>query len=70
MSYYDRAEQETTYNYDPIDSNWRVFSTYPPDIRKLLEVADITNTVTDGTGRIISIDGYVNRNQIRLFKPR
>lgn len=70
MSYYDRVEQETHYNYDPINGNWRVSSTYPPHIRKLLEYAIITNQITDGDGRVIAVDGIVDKNQVRLFKPR
>lgn len=70
MAYYLREEQETIYNYDPIDGNWRIYSTYPPHIRQLLERADIQEKETDKDGRVISVKGYVDKNQIRLFKPR
>lgn len=69
MSYYDRREQETHYNYDPIDDIWRVDSTYPPHIRRLLEYATITHKTTDGEGRVIAVTGIVDKNQVRLFKP-
>lgn len=70
MSYYDKIEQETVYNYDPLDGVWRVFSTYPPHIRKLLDNAAITDKSEDDDGRVISVDGVVEKNQVRLFKPR
>lgn len=69
MSYYSKQEQETHYNYDPIQKLWRVDSTYPPHIRKLQEVAEITRKETDEDGRIISVVGIVNKSQVRLFKP-
>lgn len=70
MSYYSREEQETHYNYDPLAGNWRVDSTYPPHIRKLLEDATITHKTTDSEGRVIAVTGIVDKNQVRLFKPR
>lgn len=70
MSYYDREEQETLYNYDVQVGKWRVSSTYPPHIRKLLEYAQIMNKTTDSAGKIIEVVGFVEANQIRLFKPR
>jgi hypothetical protein len=68
MSYYSRPEQETHYNYDPIDKVWLVDSTYPPHIRRLLEHADIRDKETDADGRVIAVRGTVERNQVRLFK--
>ncbi|UOQ48133.1 hypothetical protein MUN88_19130 [Gracilibacillus caseinilyticus] len=70
MSYYDKAEQETIYTYDVLEKRWRVYSTYPPDIRQLLGKAEMIAKTTDEAGRIISFDGYVDRNQVRLFKPK
>lgn len=70
MSYYDRQEQETLYNYDPINNSWLVYSTYPPHIRRLLDYAVITNQTTDEEGRVIAVNGTVDKNQVRLFKPR
>lgn len=70
MSYFGRQEQETLYLYDPIDANWRVDSTYPPHIRKLLDYATITHQTTDSDGRVIAVTGIVDKNQVRLFKPR
>jgi hypothetical protein len=70
MSYYAREEQETLYNYDVINDYWTVYSTYPPHIRKLIEYATIKYSETDEQGRAIAVTGYVDRNQIRLFKPR
>ena len=40
MSFYPRDEQETLYNYDPINDSWKVYSTYPPHIRRILENAN------------------------------
>lgn len=68
--YYSREEQETDYIFDPINDNWRVYSTYPPDIRKLLKHANIYRREMDDKGRIIAVEGHVFKNQIRLFKPR
>lgn len=70
MAYYSREEQETLYLYDPIDGHWRIYSTYPPHIRQLLERANIWSKQTDEDGRVISVEGYVDKNQVRLFKPR
>ena len=70
MAYYDRIEQETHYNYDPISKQWSVYSTYPPHIRQLLDKAVITDKVEDGEGRIIDVTGIVEANQIRLFIKR
>lgn len=70
MSYYTREEQETLYLYDALQGDWRISSTYPPHIRKLLEYATITHKTTDEDGRVIAVRGYVAKNQIRLFKPR
>lgn len=70
MAYYQRIEQETIYNYDPIDDNWRVYSSYPAHIRRILERADIRRQETDDEGRVISVDAVVESNQIRLFKEQ
>ncbi|WP_077624967.1 hypothetical protein [Sediminibacillus massiliensis] len=70
MSYYPKQEQETLYLFDVMDGNWRVHSTYPPHIRKLLDYATIIDTETDENGRVITATGYVDKNQVRLFKPR
>lgn len=70
MAYYSREEQETHYLYDPLSANWRVYSTYPPHIRKLIKHADVTSTEIDEHGQIIAVNGYVDTNQIRLFRAR
>lgn len=70
MSYYAKDEQETVYNYDPIDGRWRVYSTYPPHVRQLLERGQIHRQETDGQGRVIAVEGTADRNQVRLYKPR
>lgn len=69
MAYYQREEQETIYNYDVIGNYWRIYSSYPPDMRRLLERGDIKRFDRDDDGRVIAVDGYVESNQIRLFKP-
>ena len=70
MSYYSRDEQETIYHYDAINGNWRVYSTYPPHIRKILGNSHIIRTHKDEEGRVIAVDGYADANQVRLYKPR
>lgn len=70
MSYYSRAEQETLYNYDPIDGQWVIYSTYPPDIRKILINSEVLSKSTDEGGRVIEVKAVAERNQVRLFKPR
>ena len=70
MAYALREEQETWYNFSPLNGHWQVFSTYPPHIKRILEVATITNEITDDEGRTIQVDGYVDLNQVRMFNPR
>ncbi|KAF0816578.1 hypothetical protein KIS4809_4645 [Bacillus sp. ZZV12-4809] len=67
MSYYSREEQETLYNYDPINGTWRAYSTYPPDIKTLLSKADVIRTETDEAGRVVMVDGYLTRSQVRIY---
>ncbi len=67
---YKREEQETLYSYEPSEGYWRVYSTYPVHIRKLLEYADIERTEIDENGDVIMAQGHVQTNQIRLFRPR
>ncbi|MBM7717100.1 MULTISPECIES: hypothetical protein [Siminovitchia] len=69
MSYYSKPEQETLYLYDVAAGHWRVYSTYPPHIRQLIERAAIHRTEVDDEGRIIAVEGIADRNQVRLFKP-
>lgn len=69
MSYYSKTEQETLYLYDAIEGHWRIYSTFPPHIRQLLERGQIHRQETDDEGRIIAVEGYVDKNQVRLFKP-
>ncbi|ARI78236.1 hypothetical protein [Halobacillus mangrovi] len=70
MSYYPKEEQETLYLYDATVKHWKVHSTFPPHIRKLLDYATVNNTEKDKEGRVILVVGNVDRNQVRLFKPR
>jgi hypothetical protein len=70
LSYYPRDEQETHYLYDPSNGNWRVYSTYPPHIRRILSHAHVTNEHKDSDGRVIAVEGIADSNQVRLFKPR
>lgn len=70
MAYYNREEQETILNYSPYDNYWRLYSTYPPDIKRILESdMRIIATVEDDDGRIIEVDARADKNQVRLFKP-
>lgn len=68
MVYYPRIEQETIYNYDPTDKIWRIYSTYPPHIRKILERADIKKMIKDDDGRVIEVDAVAKPSQIRIYK--
>lgn len=70
MSYYTRDEQETLYHYDPSNGSWRVWSTYPPHIRKIRTHSDIIQEHKDDDGRVIAVEGYADPNQVRLFKRR
>ncbi|HWO74374.1 MAG TPA: hypothetical protein VNM69_00495 [Bacillus sp. (in: firmicutes)] len=71
MGYYDKCEQETVYVYDPVKKRWRVYSTYPPDIKTILERSrEITRTETDENGLVVAVDSYVDRSQIRLYKDK
>lgn len=69
MSFYSKAEQESVLLYDAAAGHWRVSSTYPPHIRQLKERGQIHSQTTDDDGRIIYVEGVMERNQIRLFKP-
>lgn len=70
LSYYPKNEQESVYIYDADAGHWIISSTYPPHIRQLLERAQIHRQTVDDEGRIIAVEGTVDKNQIRLFKPR
>lgn len=70
MSYYEKSEQETVYNYDPNDKLWRIYSTYPPDIRKILKRATIISAVEDESGRVIEVQATANRDQIRIYQTQ
>jgi hypothetical protein len=67
MSYYDKTEQETLYNFDPIDKRWTVYSTYPPDIKAILSKAEVIRTETDDDGTVIAVTGRAGRSQIRFY---
>lgn len=70
MAYARKDEQETLYNYSPIDGCWIAESSYPPHIRQIYDRCEIISTVTDEQGRIIHIRARADRNQLRLFQPR
>lgn len=71
MAYYARDEQETTINFEFAERDrWRIYTTYPPHIRRMLEIGVITRREKDADGRTIAVDGFVMYNQVRLFKPK
>lgn len=70
MSHYSMDERETHFSYNPLEDYWLVYSTHRPHIRQLLERAEITDKETDERGRVVSVSGKVERNQIRIFKQR
>jgi hypothetical protein len=61
-NYYDREEQETVLVFDPITGKWRVYSTYPPHIKRLAEIADVS-IIDEGKG----VEGYAAKNQVRFY---
>lgn len=67
MAYYSREEQETLYNYDPIENVWRIYSTYPPHIKRIIERAHGVKTYKDDDGRIIEATGAAYPGQIRIY---
>lgn len=64
---YIREEQETIYNFDPIDEVWHIYSTYPPHIRRIMERADVATTVKNDDGRIIEVHAKAAPGQIRIY---
>ncbi|NIK13138.1 hypothetical protein [Alkalibacillus almallahensis] len=67
MSYYEKAEQETIYNYDVTEGEWRVYSTYPPHVRKILNRCNVQHAEQDGNGLVISVTATAKQSQIRLY---
>jgi hypothetical protein len=67
MAYYDKCEQETLYNFDPVDKHWTVYSTYPPDIKSILSKAEVIRKETDDDGNIIAVTGRAERSQVRFY---
>ncbi len=67
MAYYPREERETLLLFDELQMQWRIHSTSPKHIGRLLEVAEITQARSDETGRIIQVDGYLAPSQVRLY---
>ncbi len=70
MSYFQKEEQETLYSYDPVDDQWIIYSTYPPDIKKIIANSEVTRKSTDKDGRVIEVNAIAKQNQVRLYKPR
>ena len=65
-----REEQETIYRYDPIEKRWYIHSTYPPQIRRIIERAEVITQETDGSGRIIYVEAVANTGQIRIYHDK
>lgn len=65
-----REERETIYNYDPIEKRWHIYSNYPPDIRKIIERAEIIETTKDDRGRIIDVKATASAGQIRIYHDK
>ncbi|WHX27451.1 hypothetical protein QNH47_06235 [Virgibacillus halodenitrificans] len=68
MAYYSKEEQETDYIYDAVAGQWRVYSTYPPHIKSLLDRVDSLQAKKDKDGRVVQVAGYVDKEQIRLYR--
>ena len=67
MAYYPKEERETLLLFDEIQMQWRIYSTSPKHIGKLLEVAEITQARSDDNGTVIQVDGYLAPSQVRLY---
>ncbi|GGD07759.1 hypothetical protein GCM10011389_14120 [Pontibacillus salipaludis] len=71
MAYYPREDQETLYSYDPVSDEWAVHSTYPPHIKAILErVENIKLAHKDEGGKVIAVEGYGTREQVRLYRHK
>lgn len=71
MAYYPREEQETIYNFDVVEQVWRVYTTYPPHIKRLVNrVTEVKDMEKDLNGNVIMIEGVTDKNCIRLFTPK
>lgn len=67
MSYHPRDERETILLFDEIQMQWKVHSTSPKHIDRLMQVAEITRVQTDEKGTVIQVDGYLAPSQVRLY---
>ena len=67
MAYYPKDERETVLVFDEVQMQWRIYSTSPKHISKLLEVAEITKARSDESGTVIQVDGYLAPSQVRLY---
>ena len=68
--HFTREERETIYNYDPIEKRWHIYSNYPPDIRKIIERAEVIEQTEDEQGRIIDVKAIAKRGQIRIYHDK
>lgn len=68
--YFTMAERETIYNYDPVEKRWHIYSNYPPDIRKIIERAEVIEQTEDEQGRIIDVHAIAKAGQIRIYHDK
>jgi len=67
MIKFSMEERETLYNYDPLAKRWEIYSNHIPDVRKIVERADVIETTRDDKGRIIDVKATAAPGQIRIY---
>lgn len=67
VPYYPKEERETLLLFDEVQMQWRIHSTSPKHIDRLMEVAEITHARSDDNGTVIQVDGYLAPSQVRLY---
>jgi len=70
MNYYSMEERETLYRYDPIDKRWYISSSHIPDIKKILERAQVVRQDRDESGRVIYVEAEAEPGQVRIYHDK
>jgi hypothetical protein len=69
MMAYSKDEQETVLVFDYVDNVWRVHSTVPKHIRKLLSIGEM-EILEKENDRPISVKGVLSEKQVSMKKNR
>ncbi|MCA1025691.1 hypothetical protein LCM23_06275 [Cytobacillus kochii] len=69
MGNYSREEQETCLVFEVETGEWKVYSTIPKHIRKLMELGEMTVVDKDGD-RPTAISGILSEKQVSMKKVR